>query len=101
MAHAQKLTEQVKFMSSRIKELEQALSKCQPGDHPLLKGPEAEIEGPDLETLYDPEIRSVSDAIGSLQIGEDGGVKYHGESIGSEVCRPHSCTRSRIYFFAF
>lgn len=95
MAHAQKLTDQVKTKSARIKELEHALSeKCQSGEHPLLKGvgSEVEIEGPDLETLYDPELLSVSDAIGSLQICEDGGVKYHGESIGSEVFRAHVFT---------
>jgi len=80
MAHAQKLAEQVKSMSARIQELEEALQQTQAGDavHPLLTRA-------DEEPLWDPTLEDVSEAIGSLFIGADGQAKYHGGSAGSEV----------------
>ncbi|KIJ65704.1 hypothetical protein HYDPIDRAFT_110852 [Hydnomerulius pinastri MD-312] len=91
MAHAERLTEQVKSMTDRIKELEQALDESQKGSgtsgpHPLLQqSSSAETtQLPDLQTIFDNEMHEVTDAIGSLSIGLDGQAKYHGESAGSE-----------------
>ncbi|KAH7914825.1 fungal-specific transcription factor domain-containing protein [Hygrophoropsis aurantiaca] len=95
MAHAQRLTEQVRSMADRIKELESALEESQrsghdgSGEHPLLQGQNLQVTDvsnslPELQTLFDQEVHEVSDAIGSLSIGLDGQAKYHGESAGSE-----------------
>lgn len=96
MAHAQRLTEQVKAKNTRIQELEKALSEAQgrsggESSHPLLqsgagKNP-TDFEFPQLETIYDDDegLRTVSDAIGSLAIGLHGKAKYYGETAGSEV----------------
>ena len=86
MAHAQKLTEQVKLQVTRIKELEHALSDAlasagSDATHPLLK-----LSTPELDTVYDAGLQDVSDAIGSLAIGVEGQARYHGETASSEVC---------------
>ena len=91
MAHAERLTQQVKTMSARIKELEGALAQTQGSaqPHPLLK----DIDGRDggaivseLETTFAAEMEEVAETIGSLSIGLDGKARYHGETAGSEVC---------------
>ncbi|KAI0048107.1 hypothetical protein FA95DRAFT_1518037 [Auriscalpium vulgare] len=90
MAHAQKLTEQVKTMSTRIRELEAALEKTQCATstpHPLLRDagrqdPLADIS--DLEARYEADLESVSENMGSLAIGWDGKAKYYGETAGAE-----------------
>lgn len=94
MAHAQRLTEQVKSMTEKIKQLEQALEGAQNGSdsaklHPLL-GKSSRLvseDPPDIHTLFDNDgqVREATDAMGSLSIGQYGQAKYHGESAGSEV----------------
>lgn len=97
MAHAQRLSEQVKTMSGRIKELEEALHKSQKSNrsgsepHPLLQTPSQSreyAELPELRTIYDEEVHDVSESIGSLSIDVNGRTKYHGESVGSEYFQP-------------
>ncbi|KAG1746653.1 uncharacterized protein EDB91DRAFT_1118207 [Suillus paluster] len=95
MAHAQRLSGQVKSMTTRIKELEEALAESQRSNrgesepHPLLKAPPHEhAELPELQTIYDDEVRDVSESIGSLSIDVNGRTKYHGESAGSEYFQP-------------
>ncbi|TFY75022.1 hypothetical protein EWM64_g8991 [Hericium alpestre] len=90
MAHAQRLSEQVKSMSARIKELELALAESQsPGLlHPLLQ-PSSDSgsaqEGSRHESPDDPDLEGLSEVIGSLSIGNDGKSKYHGETAGVEA----------------
>ncbi|KAF9005897.1 fungal-specific transcription factor domain-containing protein [Cyathus striatus] len=82
MAHAQKLSEQVKTLTARVHELEAALAQTQSkaeDPHPLLQSTASPTQNDDYEDLKD-----VSEAIGSLSIGTDGQAKYHGESAGSE-----------------
>ncbi|KAG1814545.1 fungal-specific transcription factor domain-containing protein [Suillus variegatus] len=97
MAHAQRLSEQVKTMTGRIKELEEALHETQrsnrdgSGPYPLLKTSSQShehVEEPDLRTIYDDEVHDVTESIGSLSIDGDGRTKYHGESVGSEYFQP-------------
>lgn len=97
MAHAQRLSEQVKTMTGRIKELEEALHKSQKSNrggsepHPLLQTPSQSreyAELPELRTIYDEEVHDVSESIGSLSIDVNGRTKYHGESVGSEYFQP-------------
>jgi hypothetical protein len=93
MAHAQQLTEKVKSQSTRIRELEDALSQAldtagADGNHPLLK-PSARggsTDEAELGTIYDNELEGVSDTMGSLSIGLEGQAKYYGETASSEVC---------------
>ncbi|TFK51727.1 hypothetical protein OE88DRAFT_1462788 [Heliocybe sulcata] len=90
-AHARKLADQNKAQAVRIRELEKALADAQTGSgggpHPLLQttsssnGVTPVSEGPHSD---DPTDTEVSKAIGSLSIGNDGQVKYHGESAGSD-----------------
>ncbi|KAG2157850.1 uncharacterized protein EDB93DRAFT_1078285 [Suillus bovinus] len=98
MVHAQRLSDQVKTMTGRIKELEEALHESQKsnragsGPHPLLQTPsqshEHPAELPEVRTIYDDEVHNVSESIGSLSIDTDGRTKYRGESVGSEVRQP-------------
>jgi hypothetical protein len=97
MAHAQRLSEQVKNMTGRIKELEEALHESQKSNrgrsepHHLLQTPSQShdlAELPELRTIYDNEVLDVSESIGSLSIDVDGRTKYHGESVGSEYFQP-------------
>ncbi|KAJ8586898.1 hypothetical protein M405DRAFT_874860 [Rhizopogon salebrosus TDB-379] len=94
MAHTQRLSEQVKSMTTRIRELEEALHESQKVNHsesephPLLRAPSLShkrVQLPELQTIFDEEVRDVSDSIGSLSIDFDGRARYHGESLGSEV----------------
>jgi hypothetical protein len=90
MAHAERLTQQVKAMSTRIKELEHALAKTQTGNsHPLLRDADPRDGATivtELEGTFAAEMEEVSDAIGSLSIAMDGKTTYHGETASSEVC---------------
>ncbi|KAG1769517.1 hypothetical protein EV702DRAFT_1140943 [Suillus placidus] len=97
MAHAQRLSEQVKTMAGRIKELEEALHESQKSNrggiepHPLLQTPSQSHEHaelPELRTIYDDEVHDISESIGSLSIDDNGRTKYHGESVGSEYFQP-------------
>ncbi|KZV72233.1 hypothetical protein PENSPDRAFT_629068 [Peniophora sp. CONT] len=89
MAHAERLTQQVKSMSSRIKELEAALANTQNGSqmHPLLRDAgsrdDMAVLG-ELESTFAAEMDEVSDTIGSLSISQDGKTRYHGETTSSE-----------------
>ncbi|KAG0709249.1 fungal-specific transcription factor domain-containing protein [Suillus ampliporus] len=98
MVHAQRLSEQVKSMTARIRELEEALDESHKsnrdgsGPYPFLQAPSQSherVELPELRTIYDDiEVRDISDSIGSLSIDVDGRTKYHGESVGSEYFQP-------------
>lgn len=84
MAHAEKLAEEVKHLTARIHELEGALSQQANGEtHPLLQPRDPQRE--EIDALYEKGLHEVSEAIGSLAIGQDGQAKYHGETAGSEV----------------
>jgi hypothetical protein len=90
MAHAQKLTEQVKSLTSRVHELETALrgtsNSGQSSSHVLLSDASTLAGG---DAAHEEE-DDIYEAIGSLSIGLDGQTKYHGESASSEVSRiPH------------
>jgi hypothetical protein len=86
MAHAQRLTEQVRTMSVRIQELETALSQhSEHNEQPFLLSPTTMKTLRDADALWDPALQEVSDAIGSLSVGMDGQAKYHGVSAGSEA----------------
>jgi hypothetical protein len=86
MAHAQRLTEQVKAMSIRIKQLETALAHAQNGSlrddsdsQRLLQ----DREPTDLE--YEGDMDGVSKNLGSLAIDGEGKTQYYGETAGAEV----------------
>ncbi|KAI0060962.1 hypothetical protein BV25DRAFT_1870945 [Artomyces pyxidatus] len=100
MAHAQRLTEQVKTMNARILELEAALKNTQGSgeSHPLLRDsggqdPLADIS--DLEAKFEADLEQVSDTIGSLSITWDGKTKYYGETAGAEEGEIHDRMRNR------
>ncbi|GLB41965.1 putative fungal specific transcription factor [Lyophyllum shimeji] len=78
MAQAQRLSEQVKSLNSRIRELEAALAQSRRA------GDEADRRASSSDISNDESIKAVSEAIGSLSLGLDGQAKYHGESAGSE-----------------
>ncbi|OAX39813.1 hypothetical protein K503DRAFT_54027 [Rhizopogon vinicolor AM-OR11-026] len=93
VAHTQRLSGQVKSMKARIKELEEALHESQKanygGSEPLslVRAPsqsQERVRLPELRTIFDEEVRDVSESIGALSIDVDGRAKYHGESLGSE-----------------
>ncbi|KDQ61553.1 hypothetical protein JAAARDRAFT_704939 [Jaapia argillacea MUCL 33604] len=90
-AHAQKLSEQVKSMSARIKELEKALSNAQSQGgrtaQPTLQHDMSResSNSPTFSAPDDSKLEFVSDAIGSLSIGVEGQARYHGGTAGSEV----------------
>lgn len=86
MAHANRLTEQVKILTKRVHELESALAsrgQYRPEDHSRVDNVSAED--------WTQEIQGVSDTIGTLSIGVNGQIKYHGESAGSEVSDAKWC----------
>lgn len=81
-------------MTGRIRELEEALHQSQKVNHggiephPLLRIPPQShepVQLPELRTIFDDEVREVSQRIGSLSIDVHGRAKYHGDSLGSEV----------------
>jgi len=84
-------------MSARIKELEKALSDSQAGkptSHPLLRDagrPDPFEDINDLEAKYEANVDSISAAIGTLSIGQDGRAKYYGNTASSEVRHRSPC----------
>lgn len=84
MAHAQKLTDQVKVLTTRVQELEAALAETSDGkqSHPLLQI-RLPIDGEEQVEVED--IPGISGAIGSLSLGLDGQTIYHGECSSSTV----------------
>jgi hypothetical protein len=91
MAHAQKLTEQVKNMSARIKHLETALAHAQNGSLPLPAfGDDSLSQDPlqDSESgnvKYEGDVEGMSMSLGSLAIDGEGKAQYYGETAGAEV----------------
>jgi hypothetical protein len=81
MAHAQRLQEQVKSLTSRCRELERELAQAK-GDDAVIE-PFVPPHGSSPDNLS-----NVSETLGSLSIGLDGQAKYHGETAGSEVRIP-------------
>lgn len=89
MAHAQKLTEQVKTMSARIKQLETALAHAQNGSLPLPAfedDPQVPLQDSESgKVKYEGDMESVSKSLGSLAIDGEGKAQYYGETAGVEV----------------
>ncbi|KAF8269849.1 hypothetical protein EI94DRAFT_1573121, partial [Lactarius quietus] len=111
MAHAQRLTEQVKTMSARIKQLETALAHAQDGTLPLPAfGDDSLSQDPlhDCESgkvKYEANVESVSKSLGSLAIDGEGKAQYYGETAGAEVqslsllsTKPHARNCSSLSF---
>ncbi|KAI0048106.1 hypothetical protein FA95DRAFT_1595332 [Auriscalpium vulgare] len=102
MAHAQKLTEQVKNMADRIRELESALEKTQGASstrHPLLRDeglPDPLADISDLEAKYESDFEGGSDNFGSLAVGWSGNTKFYGETAGAEVYDLHMLSDEEI-----
>lgn len=96
MAHAQKLSDQVKALNARVQELEAALAETSDGkgSHPLLQI-RLSIDGE--EQVEEEDVPGISGAIGSLSLGIDGQATYHGESSSSEVCILFHRTTSHVY----
>ncbi|RXW14682.1 hypothetical protein EST38_g11178 [Candolleomyces aberdarensis] len=77
MAHAQRLQEQVKSLTSRCRELERELAQA--------KGDDAAVEPYVPPHRDSPDnLSNMSETLGSLSIGLDGQARYHGETAGSE-----------------
>lgn len=89
MAHAQKLTEQVKTMSARIKKLEIALAHAQNGSLPAFGDDSLSQDplqnGESGKVKYENDLESVSKSLGSLAIDGEGKAQYYGETAGVEV----------------
>ncbi len=91
MAHAQRLTEQVKTMSARIKQLETALANAQNGPLPLPDFGDDSLSQDSLQdsesskVKYEGDVESVSKSLGSLAIDGEGKAQYYGETAGAEV----------------
>jgi len=107
MAHAEELSDQVKQLSSRVQELEQMLQmqaqlsntakseqmepSPKPGSPAKLDNYHEAIRNSSPETIeeslrYGAEVKRVTDRIGSLAIGQEGQMRYRGETAGAEVC---------------
>lgn len=90
MAHAQRLTEQVKTMSARIKQLETALAHAQNGSLPLPAFGDDSLsqdslqDGESSKVKYEGDMESVSKSLGSLAIDCEGKAQYYGETAGAE-----------------
>lgn len=74
MAHADKLSEQVKTLTLKVQQLEAALAQAKD-----------KAVSSETQASGDISINDVSKAVGSLSIGSEGQARYHGESAGSEV----------------
>ena len=91
MAHAQRLTEQVKTMSARIKQLETALAHAQNGSLPLPTFGDDSLSQVPLqdsdsgEVKYEGDVDGMSKCLGSLAIDGEGKSQYYGETAGAEV----------------
>ncbi|KAG6915269.1 hypothetical protein DXG01_012404 [Tephrocybe rancida] len=91
MAQAQRLSDQVKALNARVRELEGALSRS--------GASEVRNEGLNIghrEPSHADGVESVSEAIGSLSLGLDGQAKYHGESAGSERDEKHQAKQPHL-----
>jgi hypothetical protein len=94
MAHAQRLTGQVKTMSARIKQLETALADARIGplplaaleDRPAVSQPPSQ-DGDPVDVKYEGETDGISKSLGSLAIDGEGKAQYYGETAGAEVRR--------------
>ncbi|KAH9967272.1 fungal-specific transcription factor domain-containing protein [Russula dissimulans] len=89
MAHAERLTAQVKTMSARIKELEATLANAQKASLPSGNEPVSQLEGSfqDSELTgdkYERDLDSVSKNLGSLAIDGEGKAQYYGVTAGAE-----------------
>ena len=94
MAHAQRLTEQVKTMSARIKQLETALADARIGPLPLAALEDRPAvsqrflqDGDPVDVKYEGDVDSMSKSLGSLAIDGEGKAQYYGETAGAEVRR--------------
>ncbi|KAK1227215.1 hypothetical protein PQX77_009849 [Marasmius sp. AFHP31] len=87
-AHAQKLAEQVKTLSARVRELEAILaegSNANPSRH-LMNDPRSNSTT-EIDALYEKGFQVVSESMGSLSIGSEGQANYHGESAATEYLK--------------
>ncbi|KAL0564356.1 hypothetical protein V5O48_017694, partial [Marasmius crinis-equi] len=89
-AHAQKLAEQVKSLTAKVRELEAALAETSNGTstrHNLNDNSTTEIDA-----LYEKGFQVVAESMGSLSIGSEGQAIYHGESAATEAEEPPDAT---------
>ncbi|KAK7061130.1 hypothetical protein VNI00_000866 [Paramarasmius palmivorus] len=84
MAHAQKLQEQVKSLTARIRDLEATLAETNGGVSRLSQDPR-ENSANEIDVLYEKGFQQVSESMGSLSIGSEGQSIYHGESAATEL----------------
>uniref|UniRef100_A0A0W0FZD4 Xylanolytic transcriptional activator regulatory domain-containing protein n=1 Tax=Moniliophthora roreri TaxID=221103 RepID=A0A0W0FZD4_MONRR len=86
MAHAQRLSEEVKTLTARVRELEAVLAE--PGGTSRLNSQDPR-ENPvnEIDTLYEKGFQVVSKSMGSLSIGSEGQANYHGESAATEYLK--------------
>jgi hypothetical protein len=107
MAHAQRLTEQVKTMSAQIKQLETALADAQIGPLPLAAlgdGPTVSKDSEGSDVNHEGDLDNMSKGLGSLAIDGEGKAQYYGETAGAEVRFPSpdlSLSRLLIPCFPF
>ncbi|THU99159.1 hypothetical protein K435DRAFT_828264 [Dendrothele bispora CBS 962.96] len=78
----QRLSDQIKTLQARVRELEAALGQNSSNPHPATSLPEP--PGQEYDELYEKGLQDLSSSIGSLSIGSDGQAQYHGESAASE-----------------
>lgn len=111
MAHAQELSKQVKQLTSRVRELEELLEMRAPHllkmkvekhepieslgdqleresslelDHYRDATPISQIDATEHHTGDETEVKGVTEALGSLAIGQDGQMRYRGVTAGAE-----------------
>lgn len=88
MARAQRLTEQVKTMAARIKQLETALANAENGPLALaaLDDEQGSLQDCEPDAVeYEGELDRVSKFMGSLAITSEGQGHYYGATAGPEV----------------
>jgi hypothetical protein len=85
MAHAQKLTEEVKTLTVRVKELEATLQKHSKDPVTILGSDQASAISVTVSDYGNEEALCLG--TGALSIGEEGHSRFHGDSAGSEVRR--------------
>ncbi|KAG7093883.1 hypothetical protein E1B28_007522 [Marasmius oreades] len=87
-AHAQKLAEQVRSLTTRVRELEIALAENSNGGSSLLHLHDPRENSPtEIDALYEKGFQVVSESMGSLSIGSQGQANYHGESAATEYLK--------------
>jgi len=104
MAHAQRLTEQVKAMSARIKQLEASLADAQIGPLPFAAlGDEPAVsrrssqDGEWIDVKHEGDMDNMSKGLGSLAIDGEGKAQYYGETAGAEVRFRSSFSLSELW----